>query len=180
MNQELQLGKYEFYPYKPDEIRDVRAGNGLKEMLMDEKLKRLLAIGFTIAGRWVLSADGRIDFDPQSLDSADDVLYAFVVDGELMYIGKTTKGLTSRMSNYKNAHSSQPTNTRNQKRIRECLLRNQSVEIYVLPDNGLLKYGGFHINLATGLEDSLIKELNPPWNGGRKETEGETLVTVHK
>lgn len=83
------------------------------------------------------------------------------------------------MLNYRNAHSSQSTNTRNQKRILECLSRNKSVEIYVLPDNGLLKYGGFHINLAAGLEDSLIDELSPPWNGGLKETEDETLVPVN-
>jgi hypothetical protein len=38
------------------------------------------------------------------------------------------------------------------------------VEIYALPDNGLLRYGGFHVNLAAGLEDSIVRDLNPPWN----------------
>jgi hypothetical protein len=38
------------------------------------------------------------------------------------------------------------------------------VDIFALPDNGLLHYGGFHINLAAGLEDSLISTLAPSWN----------------
>jgi len=33
-----------------------------------------------------------------------------------------------------------------------------------LPDNGLLHFGDFHVNLAAGLEDSIIKTLNPLWN----------------
>ena len=28
-----------------------------------------------------------------------------------------------------------------------------------------LRYGDFDINLAAGLEDSLIAEFSPPWNG---------------
>jgi hypothetical protein len=41
-----------------------------------------------------------------------------------------------------------------------------SVEIHALPDNdnGLLYYGGIHVNLAAGLEDSLIAALKPSWN----------------
>jgi len=35
----------------------------------------------------------------------------------------------------------------------------------VLPDNGLLHYGQFHVNLAAGLEDSIISVLQPEWNG---------------
>jgi len=45
----------------------------------------------------------------------------------------------------------------------------------VLADHGLLHYGGFHVNLAAGLEDSLIRDLNPPWNGGKKESRNEKL-----
>jgi hypothetical protein len=32
-----------------------------------------------------------------------------------------------------------------------------------------MHYGGFHINLAAGLEDSIIRELKPIWNGGHKD-----------
>lgn len=34
----------------------------------------------------------------------------------------------------------------------------------MLADHGLLRFGGFHLNLAAALEDSLINDLRPPWN----------------
>jgi hypothetical protein len=49
------------------------------------------------------------------------------------------------------------------------LAAGAAVDIYALPDNGLLHYGRFHVNLAAGLEDDLIRVIDPPWNGGRKE-----------
>ena len=39
-----------------------------------------------------------------------------------------------------------------------------AVDIYALPDPGDMEYKGFHLNLAAGLEDSLIRELKPSWN----------------
>lgn len=179
MSQELQLGKYEFHPYEFKSNKDPYWEVGLMEALVRDNLDRLLSIGFTLIGRWKL-VDERPTFDLFGNSNDDNVLYAFVVDGEPVYVGKTIKGLKRRLLNDRNAHSSQLTNTRNQKRILECLLRNQTVEIYVLPDNGLLKYGDFQINLAAGLEDSLINELNPSWNGGLKETEDETLAPINK
>jgi hypothetical protein len=49
----------------------------------------------------------------------------------------------------------------------QAITARQAVEVYVLPDSGLLYYGGFHVNLAAGLEDALIDSLDPPWNGAR-------------
>ena len=46
--------------------------------------------------------------------------------------------------------------------------KDSVIEIHALPDNGLLYYGGFHVNLAAGLEDNLIKILKPEWNRGGK------------
>jgi hypothetical protein len=43
---------------------------------------------------------------------------------------------------------------------------------------GLLAYGGFHVNLAAGLEDSLILDLSPLWNGGRKESPDQSLEPI--
>jgi hypothetical protein len=67
---------------------------------IDSKLARLKAIGFTLAGRWSLM-DGQLAFELDQLGSARNVLYAFVVDGQLMYVGKTTQTLHSRMGGYK-------------------------------------------------------------------------------
>lgn len=157
----------------------IRIDNSLENEGVGEKLRRLITIGFSIAGTWIPKTnemDMEIDFvgqNPVEAFENENILYAFIAAGELKYIGKTVKGLKKRMAQYQKAHSSQRTNARNRKEILECFVKGQSIEVYVLPDNGLLRYGGFHINLAAGLEDSLIKELDPPWNGGRKETDNE-------
>ncbi|MFP4436148.1 MAG: GIY-YIG nuclease family protein [Chloroflexaceae bacterium] len=104
-----------------------------------------------------------------------NVLYAFVVDETPYYIGKTTQPLHKRMAGYRNPGPSQSTNIKNKQHICTALLQGKSVKIYVLPDNGLLHYGGFHVNLAAGLEDSLVRELEPPWNGGKKEVQDNVM-----
>jgi hypothetical protein len=142
--------------------------------MMENKLSRLKKIGFTAAGSWKLTA-GVLTFELHGLGSARNVLYAFVVDGELVYVGKSVQTLRTRMNGYKNPGTTQSTNIKNNKNIREALEQGKQVEIHVLPDNGLLHYGGFHVNLAAGLEDSVVRELSPLWNGGQKESANQAL-----
>ncbi len=144
---------------------------------MEGNVERLKAIGFKLAGRWSRGELG-IAFELFDCATARNVLYAFVTDGQVMYVGKTVQPLRTRMAGYKNPGPTQSTNIRNKKTIDERLARGQQVEIFVLPDNGLLHYGGFHVNLAAGLEDSVVRELSPPWNGGQKEAANETLQPV--
>lgn len=142
---------------------------------MDEQLTQLRTIGFVLAGTWEMRNDKLRAFLEEDYRDKFNVLYAFVAGGRVMYIGKTVKELAKRMAGYEYAHKSQLTNKRNHADLCLCLRSGQPVEIYLLPDNGLLRYGGFHINLAAGLEDDLIKKLSPPWNTGQKETEKESL-----
>lgn len=99
------------------------------------------------------------------------------------YIGKTTMELTKRMYGYQNPGLSQTTNIRINKKIKELLQSDQPVDIFILVDNGLLKYGDFEINLAAGLEDTLIYQICPEWNfSGKnklevdKESDSEKLI----
>jgi hypothetical protein len=132
-------------------------------------LERLEKIGFVPVGSWTL-ADKTIAIECSQHKDAVNVLYAFVVGGEPVYIGKTTQPLCKRMRQYRTPGDSQPTNNRNKAAIiEEIATHHRQVTLYVLPDNGLMYYGGFHLNLAAGLEDSLILELKPRWNGGKKE-----------
>jgi hypothetical protein len=141
---------------------------------MSDKLGRIKTIGFTPAGWWNVS-DGVLTFELNDLATARNVLYAFVVDDELMYVGKTVQPLRTRMAGYKSPGPTQSTNIKNNGNIRESLAQGKRVEILVLPDNGLLHYGGFHVNLAAGLEDSLVRDLMPAWNGGQKELPNQSL-----
>lgn len=131
-------------------------------------MDRLLNIGFIKIGYWEL-LDGQLHYVmTESFHDVCNNLYAFVCDGEVKYIGKTTRLLKRRMYNYKKPGLSQSTNIKNNAFIREALLQNIAVDILALPDNGLMHYGPFHLNLAAGLEDSIIKTINPEWNGGAK------------
>lgn len=133
-------------------------------------MERLLDVGFELAGHWVFN-NGIINFELNKYATRKNVLYAFIIDSEVKYVGKTTKTLTQRMRWYRKPGLRQVTNIKNNKNIIKANLRGDVVDIYVLPDSGLMHYGVFHLNLAAGLEDSIIKNINPDWNGGRKEVD---------
>ena len=132
-------------------------------------MNRLLEIGFQPAGHWLL-AEGGLSFELLRHGSQRNVLYAFVSDGEVQYVGKTAQPLARRMYGYKNPGPGQSTNIKNHALIKDLLQKGAAVDILVLPDNGLLHYGQFHVNLAAGLEDNVIAVLQPPWNGRRRQT----------
>jgi hypothetical protein len=131
-------------------------------------MNRLLRIGFAPAGHWHLDGE-RVRFELTRHATERNILYAFVCDGQVKYVGKTVQALAARMLAYRNPAPSQSTNVRNNARIREQLEAGAAVEIFALPDNGLHHYGPFHLNLAAGLEDSIISVLKPAWNGGKPE-----------
>ena len=138
-------------------------------------MSRLLDIGFELSGQWFLT-EGRLDFALARNATRSKILYAFVTDGEVLYVGKTVRTLTVRMSNYRRPGKGQSTNIGNNSRIRVLLDAGEAVDILSLPDSGLMHYGKFHLNLAAGLEDSIIAMLEPPWNGGKPEPVSEQLV----
>ncbi len=131
-------------------------------------MNRLLEIGFVPAGHWLLEGE-KLKFVLTRHSTQKNILYAFVCDGEVKYVGKTIRSLSQRMSGYKTPGPTQTTNIGNHRRIRQLLFKGIFVEIYALPDNGLLHYGQFHLNLAAALEDSIIRVVDPEWNGGKAE-----------
>ena len=144
-------------------------------MAQEDALARLIAMGFVLDGEWA-AENSQLVCRLQRCAGARNILYAFVMDGMVMYVGKTVGSLSKRMQGYRRPGPSQSTNIHGNQQVRQALESGKRVEIYVLPDNGLLYYGGFHVNLAAGLEDSLVRDLRPPWNGGRKVT-NEPRVT---
>jgi GNAT superfamily N-acetyltransferase len=147
-------------------------------------MNRLIEIGFQLAGHWQLDG-GQVTFKLDRFAADSNILYAFVCDGEVMYVGKTIQSLQKRMYGYKRPGKSQSTNIKIQSLIDECLHQGTAVDILALPDNGLLHYGQFHVNLAAGLEDNVIALLRPAWNGlpkrvvlDRLDAEKEMVVPV--
>jgi len=136
---------------------------------MAEALNRLLAIGFTPAGKWSLVNNVlRLKLEPAVMHE-QNVLYAFVVDGKLAYVGKTAQSLIKRMQGYRSPPSTAErggtTNIKNNRNIVNALSSGATVDIYALHPLPSQAHGEFSVNLSAGLEDSLIKALTPPWNG---------------
>lgn len=141
-------------------------------------MNRLLEIGFELAGHWLLGDDQKLSCKLLRHSAQANILYAFVRNGEVMYVGKTVRTLSARMAGYRNPNESQTTNVNNNRRIFELLSKGDAIDILALPDNGLLHYGRFHVNLAAALEDDIIRKLNPPWNRGKAEAFPENLAQV--
>jgi hypothetical protein len=126
-------------------------------------LQRLETIGFRQCGSWSLVAPEKIKVTLTEHAQSANALYAFVADGEVLYVGKSTQQLRKRLYGYQNPRAMQTTNVRGNKAIATALTAKKKIDVFVLPDNGLLKFGGLHLNLAAGLEDSLISDLRPVW-----------------
>jgi hypothetical protein len=128
--------------------------------------EKLVELGFKQIGYWV-KKDDSIDYviEEQYRDdflTIGNVLYAFIVGDDVKYIGKTSVGIQSRFYGYKKPGNSQSTNIKCNKNIRE--LPDKSVKIWLYVTATPLQILGFDINLAAGLEDSLIHKIHPEWN----------------
>lgn len=126
-------------------------------------LSKLTDIGFRKVGVWSL-VNGEPDLEIQAGGEFSNILYSFVVDGIPKYVGKTVQPLKKRMYGYRKPAATQSTNIRNNCKIKLALQNGSIIELYVLPDHGLLYFGEFHLNLAAGLEDSIVSSLLPEWN----------------
>ena len=67
------------------------------------------------------------------------------------------------------------TNKGNHQRIRELCECGKKLEIWSwadawAEDKDARHYGEFRVNLAAGLEDDLIEQIKPPWNGKGSKT----------
>jgi hypothetical protein len=102
-----------------------------------------------------------------------NALYAFVQGGKVNYIGKTARSIRRRFVGYSNPSSTQQTNQRCHGNIKAALEQGSEVRIFVFTPISDLRYGEFQIDLAAGLEESLIVAFAPPWNG----REGKRLLT---
>ena len=130
------------------------------DMQRENLLGSLIDLGFKKAGSFyledaVLTLDSKLKYAEQ-----EEVLYCFVLNGLPVYVGKTVKPLKERMWQYRRGDRSQKTNHRIHKKIVEALKHDNKIEIYVLTFSEQETYRGFRLNLAAGLEDSLIRHVD--------------------
>ncbi|WP_293889776.1 hypothetical protein [Flavobacterium sp.] len=160
---------------------------------MEKTIKGLKTIGFIKVGNWKLNQDSKIYFDIEAeYLNIENLLYAFVEDKTVRYIGITEKSLKSRMINYKNGYeeskTSGITNKKVNKSIKNLLICKKEVCIYILKKDADCDFFGLTISLATGIEKSLIKAFdfnNNLWNsrgtitGGSKSKQIDIKVSSY-
>lgn len=139
-------------------------------------MDQLIEIGFFKTGFWSLSTQEDIFYTLTANQSSQNILYCFASEQNIMYIGKTIKTLSQRMNGYQRPGTSQSTNIKVKKEILSLLKENKEVDIFILINDTKLKYGNFNINIAAGLEDSLIEQFSPPWNTIGKSKK----IVIHK
>ncbi|UVC08182.1 GIY-YIG nuclease family protein [Rhizobium sp. TH2] len=137
----------------------------------------LTELGFREIGHWQSGAVPGVlsycvkelsDFGKGAVLDEPQALYAFVSQARVLYIGKTARSVRQRLMGYCRPGVTQRTNVRCNKCIQEGLARNEEIRILIFRTTAQLKYGSFHLNIAAGLEDSLIDAFKPPWNGAEK------------
>ena len=129
-----------------------------------QQIQALLDIGFEAIGVWVLDGDS-IKPTLTKHSASKKVLYAFVSENTVLYIGKTIRTLRQRLYGYTKPGVSQSTNIKNNKKIKDLLKQGEKVKIFVFaPKENEMTYKGISVNLAAGLEDNLIALIQPLWN----------------
>lgn len=137
------------------------------------KYEQLIDLKFTAIGFWKNDEDGlnyEVFENKSNEFEIDNSLYVFF-DSEkdrILYVGKTTQTLKKRFYGYIRGNG-QSTNSK----IHKKLVKERTGKILILSLNDVLPFnwGIYNINLAAGLEDSIIEIENPLWNGKCSETE---------
>jgi hypothetical protein len=89
-------------------------------------------------------------------------VYAFVVDGAVMYVGSAQRGLRTRLRQYTGS-TTLKTAARIRAEIIAALSAGCTVEVYSLTPPQI-EWHGLPVDLVAGIEEGLIRKLRPAWN----------------
>jgi hypothetical protein len=121
----------------------------------------LVGGGFAFAGRWILTDAGEIALDRPVTNAVG--VYAFAMDGVVVYVGVATMGITRRLHFYAKPGSTQRTSRRLNHLIKTELATRPFVDIYTAVP-GDLEWNGLPVHGSAGLELGLIRKYALPWN----------------
>ena len=134
---------------------------------MGNNLKSIEELGFKYAGKWELGKGEKLFVSIEQEWQERKVLYAFVVDNEIKYLGKTNRKLKDRMLSVVHCDETQKVNRKNLENIKGILKNGGNVLIYAMSNSEIVKNAekfAVLMNYVAGTEDGLINELSPEWN----------------
>lgn len=121
----------------------------------------LLAGGFEVASRWVLSTDGKLALDRPL--PHDPGVYVFILKGVAVYAGIASSGLARRLAFYIRPGVTQRTSQRVGARLAEELRTIDAIDILTASPPAAV-WNGWPIDAAAGLEVGLISAYDLSWN----------------
>ncbi|MCA0362290.1 MAG: hypothetical protein LCH41_14705 [Armatimonadetes bacterium] len=119
-------------------------------------------IGFVNVGDWSMLGGQPTYFLTGDSDRSD-VLYALVLDGAVVCLGHSVRSLNHTMNSMVTGSGS-ALSQKWGRYVKSLLSRDKKLEIWMLADNGSLKYAGHRISLTAGIYRSLLEHFTPVWN----------------
>ncbi len=140
--------------------------------------ERLTASGFSLSARWKLQANSRVRLIGEPPKQPG--VYAFAVDGEVCYVGKTQKGIANRLRNYEIVKNKKRQGFHIKTLVGKALKSGSEVTVLTIVSLKPIPWRGLPVDLIAGLEVGLIRELQPKWNlrelgALRKQKDSEIL-----
>lgn len=148
---------------KTSPITSVKTKNATNPTPDHSQLNHLMSIGCVRVGSWERSGRG-IKLTLHTMQATSPVLYVFVSNDQVLYVGKTAQFLSKRLYSYSKPGLLQSTNIRVNKLLKTLLARGGAVDIFALENKPVQKIGVFTVNIPAALEDNIIKQLKPAWN----------------
>lgn len=124
---------------------------GMEEAAITEIVDGHLRINGAKGARW------------RWLTARRGALYAFCSEVKVLYLGREPATLSKRLARLVDAEAGSLDAMMNSS-IHKLLRSGKKVRILVLAEPPSLTWGGFAVDLAAGIEASLIAFFQPPWN----------------
>ena len=121
----------------------------------------LIAGGFVSIGRWRVE-NGEAVFAGEA--PKERGVYAFIFNGEVVYVGCAQDGLSSRMRSYRRNQLRQESRRPVHAAVAEAIWNAREIEVLAIRGPDDISWNGMPIDVIAGLEEGLIRRLSPIWN----------------
>jgi len=125
-----------------------------------DKLQKLFDIGFRQIGKW--NCNPNLQLERSFKGTRKNVLYAFVVDGEPMYVGKAGDFM-GVMNAYRHP-GKRSTRIRIKQHLIDRIEAGCNVIVLMFEQTDDMYFHGIKLNLCHALEEEIIKIMNLEWN----------------
>lgn len=97
-------------------------------------------------------------------DVSQKIVYAIMIDQEVVYIGKAASGIKKRIYGYCNPRSTQTTNLKINSMLLDSIKKGMAASLYIMVEKAEAHFMGLTINISASIEEYLIERNQPKHN----------------